>query len=53
VVITALALTPEDRLRLSNYVVQILQKGAFTQEELLREVRELVSACIRPELVPA
>jgi PAS domain S-box-containing protein len=48
VVVTAKDLTPEDRLVLSGSVTQILQKGAHSQEELLREIRDLVAACVRP-----
>ncbi len=50
VVITAKDLTPEDRLFLSggamlgNCVRQVLQKGKFSRDELLREVRSLVTA---------
>lgn len=47
VVITAKDLTPEDRLRLNGYVEEILQKGAFTREDLLNEVRVLVNRCVR------
>jgi len=35
VVVTAKDLTPEDRQRLNGYVEQILQKGAYSREELL------------------
>ncbi|MCZ6481066.1 MAG: response regulator [candidate division NC10 bacterium] len=48
VVVTAKNLTPEDRLVLSGSVTQILQKGAYSQEELLRKIRDLVAACVRP-----
>ncbi len=48
VVVTAKDLTPEDRLVLSGSVTQILQKGAYSQEELLRKIRDLVAACVRP-----
>jgi PAS domain S-box-containing protein len=47
VVITAKELTADDRARLNGSVERILLKGAFTREELLRRVRELVSACVR------
>jgi CheY-like chemotaxis protein len=47
VVITAKDITVEDRLRLSGYVEKILEKGALDREELLREVHELVQACVR------
>jgi CheY-like chemotaxis protein len=46
VVITAKDLTPEDQKRLNGSVQKILQKGAFTREDLLKKVRELVSACV-------
>jgi CheY-like chemotaxis protein len=48
VVITAKELTAEDRLRMKGSVTQILQKGAYSQEELLRAVRNLVAARVRP-----
>lgn len=43
VVLTALDVTPEDRLRLNGYVENILQKGAYSVEELLMQIRNLVS----------
>jgi PAS domain S-box-containing protein len=46
VVVTAMDLTQEERLRLNGYVQQILQKGGYSQEELLREVRDLVTASL-------
>jgi CheY-like chemotaxis protein len=42
VVITAKDLTPEDRARLNGHVEQVLVKGAYPREELLRRVRELL-----------
>jgi CheY-like chemotaxis protein/anti-sigma regulatory factor (Ser/Thr protein kinase) len=47
VVVTAKDLTPNDRQRLNGYVEQILQKGAYSQEALLHEVRRLVTDCVR------
>src|SRR5262249_16144127 len=47
VVITAKDLTPDDHRRLNGYVERILQKGAYSPEELLREVRDLVTARVR------
>jgi CheY-like chemotaxis protein len=44
VVITAKDLTPDDHRRLNGYVERILRKGAYSPEELLREVRDLVTA---------
>jgi CheY-like chemotaxis protein len=46
VVITAMDLTQEDHNRLNGYVTQILQKGTYSREELLLEVRDLVAACV-------
>ena len=47
VVVTAKDLTPEDRQRLNGYVEQILQKGAYSREELLHEIYHLVAACVQ------
>jgi signal transduction histidine kinase/DNA-binding response OmpR family regulator len=47
VVITAKDLTPDDHRRLNGYVERILQKGAYSPEELLREVRDLVTTGVR------
>jgi CheY-like chemotaxis protein len=47
VVVTAKDLTPEDRQRLSGHVEKILQKAAYSREDLLREVRDLVAQGIR------
>jgi CheY-like chemotaxis protein len=46
VVITAKELTSEDRRRLSGSVEKVLLKGAYSREELLNKVRDLVSACL-------
>ena len=46
IVVTAKELTPEDRQRLNGSVKKILQKGAYSREELMREVRGLVAAFI-------
>jgi len=48
VVVTAMDLTTEDRQRLNGYVEQILLKGTYNRDELLREVSELVAACVQP-----
>ena len=42
VVITAMDLNSSDHQKLNGSVEQILQKGAYTQEALLDEVRHLV-----------
>jgi CheY-like chemotaxis protein len=47
VVVTAKDLTPDDRRRLNGYVERILQKGAYSREELLREIHDLVAAYVR------
>ncbi|HLF27159.1 MAG TPA: GAF domain-containing protein [Anaerolineae bacterium] len=53
VVVTAKDLTVEDRLRLSGYVEKIIQKGTGlnSRDELLREVHELVLACVQHRAV--
>lgn len=43
IVVTATDLSLEDRLRLNGYVERILQKGAYSREELLQAVGELVA----------
>ncbi len=49
VVITAKDLSVADRRRLNGYVQKIVQKGAYSREALLAEVRELVAACAHPK----
>jgi len=46
VVVTALELTEEDRVRLNGYVEKVLQKQENTEEELLREIGSLVKSCL-------
>ena len=46
VILTAKEITAEDRQQLNGYVENILQKGAYTREELLSQVRKLVSGSI-------
>jgi GAF domain-containing protein/CheY-like chemotaxis protein len=46
VVVTAKELTAEDRQRLNGYVGRVLQKGVYTRDTLLAEVRDLVAACV-------
>jgi CheY-like chemotaxis protein len=48
VVVTAKDLTEDDRRRLNGYVEQILQKGTYSREALLRELRDLVAVYVRP-----
>ena len=44
VVITAKDLTNDDRRKLSGYVEQVIQKGSYTQQQVLEEVRNRVAA---------
>lgn len=46
VILTAKEITAEDRQQLNGYVENILEKGAYTREELLSQVRKLVSGSI-------
>jgi hypothetical protein len=46
VVVTAKDLSQEDRERLNGHVQKILQKGTHGRDQLLAEVRELVSASV-------
>jgi len=46
VVVTAKDLTRDDRDRLNGHVQKILQKGTHSREELLSEVRELVTRSV-------
>jgi CheY-like chemotaxis protein len=46
VVITAKDLTPGERLYLNGYVEQILQKGVYSRDALLRDIRALVNASL-------
>jgi Amt family ammonium transporter len=48
VVVTAMNLSELERQQLNGSVTQILQKGAYTREELLKQVRDLVAASIQP-----
>lgn len=47
IVVTAIDLSSSDQLRLNGYVEQVLQKGNYNRDDLLREVRDLVFTCIR------
>jgi len=46
VVVTAKDLSHHDRERLNGHVQRVLQKGAYGREQLLAEVRELVTASV-------
>ncbi len=45
VVLTAKDLTPEELTSLNHHVEQVVQKGAYSQEELLERVRKAVGSC--------
>ncbi len=51
IVVTAKELTDQDRQRLNGDVTQILQKGAFSPDDLVREVRRLLQ--VRAPLLEA
>lgn len=46
IVITAKDLTPAERLHLNGHVEQILQKGSYNREALLRDVHTLVNTSL-------
>ncbi len=50
VVLTSKDLTPAERSRLTGSVEKILQKGAYSREALLNEVKQLVTLCTSDEL---
>jgi CheY-like chemotaxis protein len=52
VVVTAKQLNAEDLARLQGSVENILQKGVYTREELLQEVRALVDARAHERGIP-
>jgi CheY-like chemotaxis protein len=47
VVVTAKDLNEEDHLRLNGYVQSILQKGAYSRDDLMDEVKRLLAVCLR------
>src|SRR5690606_30898618 len=47
IVVTAKDLTEEDRMRLNGYVERLIEKGAYSSGELLREVADLVATYTR------
>ena len=53
VVITAKELTLEDRQRLNSDVARIIQKGLYTRDELLNQVRDMVRAATAVPETPA
>jgi signal transduction histidine kinase/DNA-binding response OmpR family regulator len=44
VIVTARDLTPEDRHRLNGQVEQVLQKGAYSRDDLLKELRGILGS---------
>jgi signal transduction histidine kinase/CheY-like chemotaxis protein len=52
VVVTAKDIGVADRGRLNGYVEGVLEKGAFSREELLGKLRDLVAAYRRPDVEP-
>ncbi|MDQ3582312.1 MAG: response regulator [Pseudomonadota bacterium] len=47
VVVTAKDLTADDHARLNGQVQQVLHKGSYSRDELLREMGERIAACLR------
>jgi signal transduction histidine kinase/DNA-binding response OmpR family regulator len=47
VVVTASDLTPEERQRLNRGVQSVLEKGAYTRDDLLAEIRDVVAASVQ------
>jgi CheY-like chemotaxis protein len=52
IVITAKDVSIEDRLRLNGHVEKILQKGAYSREQLLAEVRQMVALRVGKKSAP-
>jgi CheY-like chemotaxis protein len=46
IVVTAKDLTEDDRKRLNGQVTRVLQKGAYSREDLLAEVAQVVRSAI-------
>ncbi len=46
VVLTSMDITAEERARLNGNVESVMQKGAYTRDELLEEVRHAVRQCL-------
>jgi signal transduction histidine kinase/DNA-binding response OmpR family regulator len=53
IVITASDVSIEDRVRLDGYVEKVVSKRGFSQDGLLAEIRDLISACVQPKQGPA
>ena len=52
VVLTSKDLTNEERAMLTGNVERIVQKGSYTREALLREVRKVAMSVVPPETAP-
>jgi CheY-like chemotaxis protein len=51
IVVTAKDITPQERQRLNGYVEKILQKGAYSREALMLEVRDLLNTTLNTNKV--
>jgi len=49
IVLTAKELTEEDRRRLNGYVQKVMQKTAYSREELLAQIRKLIATSTRAD----
>ncbi len=47
ILITAKDLTPDERSRVSDKVEQVLQKGSYSGEDLIREIQDLMASAYR------
>jgi CheY-like chemotaxis protein len=52
VVLTSKDLTPDERAQLTGNVERILQKGAYSREALLSEVKNIVALCAKEKANP-
>jgi PAS domain S-box-containing protein len=52
VVLTSKDLTPDERAQLTGNVERILQKGAYSREALLSEVKNIVALCAKKKANP-
>jgi signal transduction histidine kinase/DNA-binding response OmpR family regulator len=52
IVVTAKDITPQERQRLNGYVEKILQKGAYSREALMLEVRDLLNTTLNTNKMP-
>jgi signal transduction histidine kinase/ligand-binding sensor domain-containing protein/CheY-like chemotaxis protein len=48
-VLTAKDITIEDQKRLNGSIQRILEKGAYSREELLAEIKQVMRACLRQQ----